>query len=185
MKKWNRMLTGTLCTAMVLSSIPLTAFAADPVELVNDTFEESFGTWKARTSGSTEISLSDATANSGEKSLYITGRTQTWTGAGASMIGTMYAGKTYDLSCYVMYEDTEVGGQNQQFNFQLMYTDANGEERYSYMGGANAAAGEWKQINGMERGKVSLAHIALDPHCRPLTCQISPVTNIIRGKYLN
>ncbi|MBQ8012489.1 MAG: carbohydrate binding domain-containing protein, partial [Oscillospiraceae bacterium] len=146
MKKWNRMLAGTLCTAMVLSSIPLTAFAADPVELVNDTFEESFGTWKARTSGSTEISLSDATANSGEKSLYITGRTQTWNGAGASMIGTMYAGKTYDLSCYVMYEDTEVGGQNQQFNFQLMYTDANGEERYSYMGGANAAAGEWKQI---------------------------------------
>ena len=146
MKKWNRMLAGTLCTAMVLSSVPLTAFAADPVELVNDTFEESFGTWKARTSGSTEISLSDAAANSGEKSLYITGRTQTWNGAGASMIGTMYAGKTYDLSCYVMYEDTEVGGQNQQFNFQLMYTDANGEERYSYMGGANAAAGEWKQI---------------------------------------
>ncbi len=148
MKKWNRMLAGVLCTALTLSPMPMTAFVAnaEAVELVNDTFEESFGTWKARTSGSTEISLSDAAANSGEKSLYITGRTQTWNGAGASMIGTMYAGQTYDLSCYVMYEDTEVGGQNQQFNFQMMYTDANGEERYSYMGGTNTAAGEWKQI---------------------------------------
>ncbi len=148
MRKWNKMLAGLLCSAMTLSSVPMTAFlaSAEAVELVNDTFEESFGTWKARTSGSTEISLSDAAANSGEKSLYITGRTQNWNGAGASMIGTMYAGQTYDLSCYVMYEDTEVGGQNQQFNFQLMYTDANGEERYSYMGGANAAAGEWTQI---------------------------------------
>lgn len=148
MRKWNKMLAGLLCSAMTLSSVPMTAFlaSAEAVELVNDTFEESFGTWKARTSGSTEISLSDAAANSGEKSLYITGRTQNWNGAGASMIGTMYAGQTYDLSCYVMYEDTEVGGQNQQFNFQLMYTDANGEERYSYMGGANAQAGTWTQI---------------------------------------
>lgn len=148
MKTWNTMLAGVLCTALTLSSLPMTAFVAnaEAVELVNDTFEESFGTWKARTSGSTEISLSDAAANSGEKSLYITGRTQNWNGAGASMIGTMYAGQTYDLSCYVMYEDTEVGGQNQQFNFQLMYTDANGEERYSYMGGANAQAGAWTQI---------------------------------------
>ncbi|MBQ7002832.1 MAG: endo-1,4-beta-xylanase [Oscillospiraceae bacterium] len=148
MKKMHRILAGTMCTAMLLSSLPMTAFVAhaEAVELVNDTFEESFGTWKARTSGSTEIMLSDAAANSGAKSLYITGRTQNWNGAGASMIGTMYAGQTYDLSCYVMYEDTEVGGQNQQFNFQLMYTDANGEERYSYMGGANAQAGAWTQI---------------------------------------
>ncbi len=148
MKKMHRILAGTMCTAMLLTTMPMTAFVAqaEAVELINDTFEESFGTWKARTSGSTEIMLSDAAANSGAKSLYITGRTQNWNGAGASMIGTMYAGQTYDLSCYVMYDDTTVGGQNQQFNFQLMYTDANGEERYSYMGGANAQAGTWTQI---------------------------------------
>ncbi len=148
MKHWSKLLAGALSTAMLLSAMPMGAFVAnaEPVELLNDTFEESFGTWKARTSGDTTLSLSDAAAHSGSKSLYVTGRTQTWNGAGASVIGTMYGGYTYDLSCYVMYDDTEVGGQNQQFNFQMMYTDSNGEERYSYMGGANASAGNWTEI---------------------------------------
>ncbi len=148
MKKRNRVLAGMLSTAMLFSAMPMTAFIvnAEAVELVNDTFEESFGTWKARTSGSTEISLSDAAANSGDKSLYITGRTENWNGAGASMIGTMYAGQSYDLSCYVMYDDTTVGGQNQQFNLQLLYTDASGTEKYGFIGQTNAQAGQWSQI---------------------------------------
>lgn len=148
MKKWNRLLAGAISTATLLSAMPMAAFVAnaEPVELINDTFEDSFGSWKARTSGSTTLSLSDAAAHSGSKSLYVTGRTQTWNGAGASVIGTMYGGNTYDLSCYVMYDDTEVGGQNQQFNFQMMYTDANGDERYSYMGSCNASAGNWTEI---------------------------------------
>ncbi len=148
MKIAKKLMAGVLSAAMVLSAMPMAAFvaSAEPVELINDTFEDSFGSWKARTSGSTTLSLSDAAAHSGSKSLYITGRTQTWNGAGASVIGTMYGGYTYDLSCYVMYDDTEVGGQNQQFNFQMMYTDANGEERYSYMGSCNASAGSWTEI---------------------------------------
>ncbi|MBR1554797.1 MAG: endo-1,4-beta-xylanase, partial [Oscillospiraceae bacterium] len=107
-----------------------------------------FGTWKARTSGSTELSLSDKYANSGSKSLSVTGRTVSWNGAGASMIGTMYAGKQYTLSVAVMYDDETVGGQNQQFNLQCLYTDANGKENYKYISSVNAKVGEWSTING-------------------------------------
>ena len=147
MKK-SRLTAGIMTAAMLISALPVMNAYAEDVELVNDTFEDSFGTWKARTSGSTELSLSDTYANSGSKSLYVTGRTVSWNGAGASMIGTMYAGKQYTLSVAVMYDDETVGGQNQQFNLQCLYTDANGKENYKYISSVNARAGEWSVING-------------------------------------
>ncbi|MBR0485938.1 MAG: endo-1,4-beta-xylanase [Oscillospiraceae bacterium] len=147
MKK-TRITAGIMTAAMLFSALPVMNVSAEDVELVNDTFEDSFGTWKARTSGSTELTLSDKYANSGSKSLSVTGRTVSWNGAGASMIGTMYAGKQYTLSVAVMYDDESVGGQNQQFNLQCLYTDANGKENYKYISSVNAKAGEWSTING-------------------------------------
>ena len=147
MKK-RRITAGIMTAAMLFSALPVMNVAAEDTELVNDTFEEGFGTWKARTSGSTELSLSDKYANSGTKSLSVTGRTVSWNGAGASMIGTMYAGKQYTLSVAVLYDDESVGGQNQQFNLQCLYTDANGKENYKYISSVNAKAGEWSVING-------------------------------------
>lgn len=146
--KANKLLAASLSAALMLPFIPTTLpAAAESTELVHDTFEDSFGTWKARTSGSTEISLSDAQANSGAKSLFVKGRTVSWNGAGASMIGVMYPGAQYDLSVAVYYDD-ETGGQNQQFNLQCLYTDANGKENYKYISSVNAQAGTWSVING-------------------------------------
>ncbi|MBQ4465262.1 MAG: endo-1,4-beta-xylanase [Oscillospiraceae bacterium] len=147
MKK-HKALAASLTAALLLTCTPLTLpVSAEAVELVNDTFEESFGTWKARTSGSTEILLSDAQANSGAKSLFVKGRTVNWNGAGASMIGVMYPDQKYDLSVAVYYDD-EVGGQSQQFNLQCLYTDANGKENYKYISSVNAQAGTWATIKG-------------------------------------
>ncbi|HAJ97241.1 MAG TPA: hypothetical protein DCO72_05845 [Ruminococcus sp.] len=149
MKMKKRLVSGIMTASLLMTSIPFAGIPAhaEAVELVNDTFEDSFGTWKARTSGSTEISLSDAQANTGEKSLYVKGRTIAWNGAGASMIGKMYAGEQYSLSVAVYYDD-EVGGQNQQFNLQCLYTDANGKENYKYISSVNAQQGQWAVING-------------------------------------
>ncbi|MCR5718907.1 MAG: endo-1,4-beta-xylanase [Oscillospiraceae bacterium] len=139
----------SLTAALLMTCTPLTMpVSAESAVLVNDTFEESFGTWKARTSGSTEISLSDSTANSGKKSLFIKGRTVNWNGAGASMIGVMFPDQKYDLSVAVRYDDEEVGRQNQQFNLQCLYTDATGKECYKYISSVNAVAGEWATIKG-------------------------------------
>ena len=137
-----------LSAALALSCAPLSMSAyAAPVELVNNTFEESFGTWKARTSGSTEIKLTDEQAHTGKKSLGITGRTVNWNGAGASMIGIMYPDRQYSLSVAVYYDD-EVGGQSQQFNLQCLYTDKDGKENYKYISSVNAQKGQWAEIKG-------------------------------------
>ena len=140
-------LASVITAAAVSSAVPLMQSSAEAEELVHDTFEDSFGTWKARTSGSTEIKLSDEQAYSGSKSLSVTGRTTSWNGAGASLIGVMYPDQQYDLSVAVYYDD-EVGGQNQQFNLQCLYTDADGTERYKYISSVNASQGEWAVING-------------------------------------
>ena len=147
--KLKRLISAAAASAMLLSAVPFNGIAADGEAevLVSNDFEESFGTWKARTSGSTEISLSDAQANSGAKSLYVTGRTTGWNGAGASMIKVMYPGQQYDLSIAVFYDD-EVGGDNQQFNLQYLYTDSTGTERYKYISSANVKKGEWGTIKG-------------------------------------
>lgn len=147
MKK-NRITSGLMTAAMLCAAIPAMPVNAAETELVNDTFEEGFGTWKARTSGSTELSLSDKYAHSGKQSLSVTGRTVSWNGAGASMIGTMYAGKQYTFSVAVLYDDEQIGGQNQQFNLQCLYTDANGKENYKYISSVNAKVNEWGVING-------------------------------------
>ena len=139
---------GITAAMMLVSLVGTMPVSAEAEELVNDTFEDSFGTWKARTSGSTELALSDVYAHSGEKSLSVTGRTVNWNGAGASMIGTMYAGQQYTLSVAVLYDDETVGGQNQQFNLQCLYTDKDGKENYKYISSTNARCGEWSVING-------------------------------------
>ena len=146
--KLKKLSSAMLSMALALSCTPLSMSAsAEAVELVNDTFEESFGTWKARTSGSTEIKLSDEQFHSGKKSLAITGRTVNWNGAGASMIGIMYPDQQYSLSVAVYYDD-EVGGQSQQFNLQCLYTDKDGKENYKYISSVNAKQGEWAEIKG-------------------------------------
>ena len=146
-RKNKKFAAGIMTAAMLMASVPAVSVQAEDVELVNDTFEEGFGTWKARTSGSTELSLSDKYAHSGSQSLYVKDRTISWNGAGASMIGNMYAGKQYQLSVAVFYDDESVGGQSQQFNLQCLYTDSTGKERYSYIGSTNAQVNNWGVIN--------------------------------------
>ncbi len=147
--KLTKFAAAAVTAAMAVTSIPFSLpVFAETEELVHDTFEESFGTWKARTSGSTEITLSDQQAYEGSKSLSITGRTVNWNGAGASMIGVMYPDQQYTFSVAVYYDDEEVGGQNQQFNLQCLYTDADGKENYKYISSTNAQCGQWSVING-------------------------------------
>ncbi|MBQ9809464.1 MAG: endo-1,4-beta-xylanase [Ruminococcus sp.] len=145
---FKRVISAAASAVVFASAIPaVLPTAAESEELVHDSFESSFGTWKARTSGSTEIALSDAQYYEGSKSLSITGRTTNWNGAGASMIGVMYPDQQYELSVAVYYDD-EVGGQSQQFNLQCLYTDAEGTERYKYITGTNVKQGEWTVLKG-------------------------------------
>ncbi|MBQ8297602.1 MAG: endo-1,4-beta-xylanase, partial [Ruminococcus sp.] len=137
-----------LSAAMAVSSIPLSHFSAfaESTELFNDTFESGFSGWAAR-GDSAVIEIVNTASHSGTKSLYVTGRTVNWNGAACAKIKELRAGQTYDLSAWVMYDD-ENGNAQEQFNLQMLYKDASGDECYKYIANTQASKGSWSQIKG-------------------------------------
>lgn len=130
-------------TASVMPSALITA-KADSQELFNDTFETGYDGWAAR-GDEAAIKIVSNTSHSGDKSLFVSGRTISWNGASSAKIKELRAGKTYELSAWVMYEE---GASQEQFNLQMLYKDASGKECYKYIANTQASAGEWKQIKG-------------------------------------
>ncbi|MCI7804555.1 MAG: endo-1,4-beta-xylanase [Oscillospiraceae bacterium] len=128
-----------ICMAALL---PITA-AAETVEIFNDDFENGYGGWAGR--GDAAISVVDTTANSGEKSLYISGRTKNWHGAACAKIKELRPGKTYYISGYVMQDE---GNDSEQINLQILYKDSNGTEQYKSVSNVQAKKGEWTKVGG-------------------------------------
>ena len=128
-----------VCMAALL---PITA-AAETVEIFKDDFENGYGGWAGR--GDAAISVVDTTANSGEKSLYISGRTKSWHGAACAKIKELRPGKTYYISGYVMQDE---GNDSEQINLQILYKDSNGTEQYKSVSNTQAKKGEWTLVDG-------------------------------------
>lgn len=128
-----------VCMAALL---PITA-AAETVEIFKDDFENGYGGWAGR--GDAAISVVDTTANSGEKSLYISGRTKSWHGAACAKIKELRPGKTYYISGYVMQDE---GNDSEQINLQILYKDSNGTEQYKSVSNTQAKKGEWTLVGG-------------------------------------
>lgn len=116
---------------------------AEVQEIFNDTFEDGFDNWSTR--GDASIEVTSDYSHSGDNSLYITGRTKGWHGAGCSKIKELRAGQTYSLSSYVMFQE---GNDYEQINFAILYKDGNGTEQYKQISNANVKKGEWTQIKG-------------------------------------
>lgn len=117
--------------------------SAEVTQIFNDTFEDGFNNWSTR--GDASIEITSDFANSGNSSLYVTGRTKGWHGAGCSKIKELRAGQTYSLSSYVMFQE---GNDYEQINFAILYKDGNGTEQYKQIANANVKKGEWTQIKG-------------------------------------
>jgi len=79
-------------TASVVPSSLITA-KADSTELFNDTFESGYDGWAARGDEAT-IKIVSNTSHSGDKSLFVSGRTISWNGASSAKIKELRAGKT-------------------------------------------------------------------------------------------
>ena len=116
---------------------------AEVTQIFNDTFEDGFDNWSTR--GDASIEVTSDYAHSGDNSLYVTGRTKGWHGAGCSKIKELRAGQTYSLSSYVMFQE---GNDYEQINFAILYKDGNGTEQYKQISNANVKKGEWTQISG-------------------------------------
>lgn len=144
-KRFTAAVMAMAMAASSLTSVPFNVYA-EPTELFNDTFETGYDGWAAR-GDSASISIVNTNSHSGEKSLFVTGRTVSWNGAASAKIKEMRAGQTYELSAWVMYDD-ENGNDQEQLNLQMLYRDASGEEQYKYIANTQATKGEWSQITG-------------------------------------
>lgn len=143
MKKNKRMFAYLAAAVMVVTStaFPMPAMAA-PEELMNSTFEEGYGAWKGV--GST-IQITSDYAHSGEKSLYVSGRTASWGAPRCSLSGIAMAGQTYSFSAYAMFAD---GSDYQNMALKLLYTDSSGQDQYKDIKNANVKKGEWTELSG-------------------------------------
>ena len=108
----------------------------------HSTYESGIDRWAER--GGTSVSSSSSASYAGEKSLSVTGRTDTWNGAGYTLDTSVFApGKSYSFSSAVM-QNTEATAD---FKLSLQYKDASGEPQYATIAEAAAAKGKWTQLS--------------------------------------
>jgi hypothetical protein len=116
--------------------------SAESTVLLNNTFESSTEGWTSW--GSSSISISSGNAKNGSGCLKITGRTESWNGAGKTMLGVLSSGKTYEISAWAMYD---TGADKEEIKLQLKYRDTEGTDNYVTIANETATKGEWVEIS--------------------------------------
>lgn len=120
------------------SNMPQSVTALDAASCVfHSTFESGTEQWAAR--GSSTVSVSASKAYAGSQSLYVSGRTSAWHGAGYSLDSSRFAaGNTYSFGVKVMQNAIAA----EDFKLSLQY-EADGEPQYASIAQGSAAKGEW------------------------------------------
>ncbi len=118
----------------------------DPVEpdengyYFHSTFEKNTDGWSSR--GDSTVTNSSAAAAAGSKSLAVTGRTDTWNGAGYTLdTATFQPGSAYSFSVLAMQD----AAASDDFKLSLQY-DLDGETNYDTVATATGAKGKWVQL---------------------------------------
>lgn len=109
---------------------------------VSDDFEGSSTLWKAR-GDSVKYGMTEALAHGGKKSLYITGREQSWHGVNVAS-DELKAGETYDFSSYVTYKNKNYETLN--YELGLQYT-LNGDVKYDNFGSTSTSSEKWAALS--------------------------------------
>ncbi len=127
------------------SSISIgSGIAADEGETVT-LFESGFETgadgWSGR--GSAKTAVTSEFSNSGNSSLYVTGRTDSWNGAVMSLDTAFSAGSTYSFEAHAMFREGEAP---EGFKLTMQYTDSSGTTIYDKIATAPAVKGEWATL---------------------------------------
>ncbi|MDE6664754.1 MAG: glycoside hydrolase family 11 protein, partial [Ruminococcus sp.] len=103
-------------------------------------FESTVDSWGAR--GDASVKETSAETFAGNKSLGVTGRTDSWNGAARSLSTFVFVpGNSYSFSVAVMQNKTA----SEDFKLTLQY-DKDGETNYSTIATATGAKGEWVQL---------------------------------------
>jgi endo-1,4-beta-xylanase len=148
----RRRTLGTLAIATataVMATLGLaTSASAEPVTVSATDFEDgTTGPWGPR--GGVALTVSDAEAHGGTKSLAVTNRTANWQGVSvnSATLG-LQAGSAYQISAWVKLPAGETGTSG--IHFTAEQTPAGGgSNTYTWIGGAiDATADGWVEIGG-------------------------------------
>nr|AAB95325.1 family 10 xylanase [Caldicellulosiruptor sp. Rt69B.1] len=102
--------------------------------------------WQARGTGSdAQISVVDTVAHSGSKSLYVSGRADTWQGARIDMTNLLEKGKDYQFSIWV-YQNS---GSEQEITLTMQRKNADDSTKYDTIKWRQkVASGVWTEVSG-------------------------------------
>lgn len=107
----------------------------------HSTYESGTDGWETR--GASKISSSGTAACVGSKSLFVSGRTDSWNGTGRTLDTAAFVpGSAYSFSAMVMQNS----GSSQELNMTLQYDDASGETQYAQVATVTAKNGEWAKL---------------------------------------
>uniref|UniRef100_A0A7C5V2R5 Beta-xylanase n=1 Tax=Caldicellulosiruptor owensensis TaxID=55205 RepID=A0A7C5V2R5_9FIRM len=116
--------------------------------LVKSCTFESGGTegWQARGTGSdAQVSVVDTVAHSGSKSLYVTGRADTWQGAQIDMTSLLEKGKEYQFSIWV-YQNS---GSEQKITLTMQRKNQDDSTNYDTIKWQQTVpSGQWTEVTG-------------------------------------
>lgn len=112
----------------------------EKVVLLED-FEAGVGGWGAR--GRETVEVSDKSALSGTKSLFVSGRKSTWNGPIVDVSEVMLPGESYKISVWVMFQE---GPETQSFNLSMQRIVDGIDATYATIGSDRIAKGDWGNI---------------------------------------
>ncbi len=144
-KTFNRLASGTLAAAMILSAVP-TVWAADSDETATGKVIYSFdfedGDISAFTNrggnDTTVLSVSDEASVSGSKSLLASGRSTSWNGPAFQLDDKLEPYTEYYISAKVK------GKYYTDATFSFQYTNADGETKYQNL--TNLNGNDWQTL---------------------------------------
>lgn len=107
---------------------------------MHSTFESGMDSWSAR--GENSVARDSKSYAAGKNSLYVSGRTEAWNGAGYTLDSFSFApGTSYSFSAMVMQNAIS----SEDFKLSLQY-DVNGETNYATVAEGTGAKGKWAQL---------------------------------------
>ena len=114
---------------------------ADGTNYFNDTFESGNGNWESR--GATSLTSNSSNFYSGSKSLFVSGREDTWQGAAIPLDSSQFVpGYTYSFSTAIL----QMSGATEEAKITLQYNNSSGTESYDTVASASAASGKWTKL---------------------------------------
>lgn len=120
--------------------------SAEPITVSSTNFEDgTTGPWGPR--GGVTLTVTDAEAHDGTKSLAVTGRTANWQGVSTTSTGLLEPGGVYQFSAWVKLPAGTTGTSGIHFTAEQIPTA--GSNTYTWIGSSvDSTADGWQQIGG-------------------------------------